>query len=103
MQVDVMRVSVRFTKDQISVEPKSGFSVTGLDQGAPFRQTPPDALVEYRKDREFREQQQQLALSAEDAAKLSEMRYRGGATSYLEVLTNETTILMRSWDSLRRS
>ena len=49
-----------------------------------------DALVEYRKDREFREQQQQLAFSAQDAARLSEMRYRGGATSYLEVLTNET-------------
>jgi outer membrane protein, multidrug efflux system len=49
-----------------------------------------DALVEYRKDREFREQQEQLASSAEDAARLSEMRYRGGATSYLEVLTNET-------------
>src|ERR1700722_5330289 len=49
-----------------------------------------DALVEYRKDREFREQQQQLAFSAQDAAQLSEMRYRGGATSYLEVLTNET-------------
>jgi multidrug efflux system outer membrane protein len=49
-----------------------------------------DALVEYRKDREFRERQQQLALSAQDAARLSEMRYRGGATSYLEVLTNET-------------
>ena len=49
-----------------------------------------DALVEYHKDREFREDQQQLALSAEDAAHLSEMRYRGGATSYLEVLTNET-------------
>jgi outer membrane protein, multidrug efflux system len=49
-----------------------------------------DALVEYRKDREFREQQQQLAVSAQEAAKLSEMRYRGGATSYLEVLTNET-------------
>src|SRR3981189_3746225 len=49
-----------------------------------------DALVEYHKDREFREDQQQLALSAEDAARLSEMRYRGGATSYLEVLTNET-------------
>jgi len=29
-------------------------------------------------------------LSAEDAARLSETRYRGGATSYLEVLTNET-------------
>jgi multidrug efflux system outer membrane protein len=49
-----------------------------------------DALVEYRKDREFREQQEQLASSAEDAARLSETRYRGGATSYLEVLTNET-------------
>jgi multidrug efflux system outer membrane protein len=49
-----------------------------------------DALVEYRKDREFREQQEQLALSAQDAAGLSETRYRGGAASYLEVLTNET-------------
>jgi multidrug efflux system outer membrane protein len=49
-----------------------------------------DSLVEYRKDREFREQQEQLAFSAQDAAQLSEMRYRGGATSYLEVLTNET-------------
>jgi multidrug efflux system outer membrane protein len=49
-----------------------------------------DALIEYRKDREFREQQQQLALSAQEAAHLSEMRYQGGATSYLEVLTNET-------------
>lgn len=49
-----------------------------------------DALVEYRKDREFRQQQQQLALSAQDAARLSDVRYRGGAASYLEVLTNET-------------
>lgn len=49
-----------------------------------------DGLVEYHKDREFREYQEQLALSAQDAAQLSEMRYRGGAASYLEVLTNET-------------
>ncbi len=49
-----------------------------------------DSLVEYRKDREFREQQQQLSFSAQDAARLSETRYRGGATSYLEVLTSET-------------
>ena len=49
-----------------------------------------DSLVEYRKDRQFREYQQQLAFSAQDAAQLSEMRYRGGAASYLEVLTNET-------------
>jgi len=49
-----------------------------------------DSLVEYHKDREFRQYQQQLALSAQDAAQLSEMRYRGGAASYLEVLTNES-------------
>jgi len=49
-----------------------------------------DSLVEYRKDREFREYQQQLAVSAQDAAHLSELRYRGGTASYLEVLTNET-------------
>jgi multidrug efflux system outer membrane protein len=49
-----------------------------------------DSLVEYQKDREFRERQQELVLAAQDAAQLSEMRYRGGATSYLEVLTNET-------------
>jgi outer membrane protein, multidrug efflux system len=36
-----------------------------------------DSLVEYRKDREFREYRQQLVLSAQDAAQLSEMRYRG--------------------------
>jgi multidrug efflux system outer membrane protein len=49
-----------------------------------------DSLVEYHKDREFREYQQKLAFSAQDAAHLSEMRYRGGGASYLEVLTNET-------------
>ena len=49
-----------------------------------------DALVAYRKTREFRAQQELLFQSAEDAARLSHMRYTGGATGYLEVLTNET-------------
>lgn len=49
-----------------------------------------DALVAYRKTREFRTQQDLLFRSAEDAARLSHMRYTGGATGYLEVLTNET-------------
>jgi multidrug efflux system outer membrane protein len=49
-----------------------------------------DALVAYRKTREFRTQQNLLFQSAEDAARLSHMRYTGGATGYLEVLTNET-------------
>jgi multidrug efflux system outer membrane protein len=49
-----------------------------------------DSLVEYHKNREFRQYQQQLATSAQEAARLSEIRYRGGAASYLEVLTNES-------------
>jgi len=49
-----------------------------------------DALVAYRKNREFRIQQELLTQSAQDAARLSTLRYRAGETSYLEVLTNET-------------
>jgi multidrug efflux system outer membrane protein len=49
-----------------------------------------DALTAYRKNREFRIQQEYLTESAKDAARLSDMRYRGGVTSYLEVLTNDT-------------
>jgi len=49
-----------------------------------------DGLVAYRKTREFRKQQELLSMSAEDAARLSHMRYNGGVTGYLEVLTNET-------------
>ena len=49
-----------------------------------------DALIAYRKTQEFREQEQLLVNSAQDAARLSHMRYSGGVASYLEVLTNET-------------
>jgi multidrug efflux system outer membrane protein len=49
-----------------------------------------DALVGYRKGREFREQQLLLGQSAADARRLAEIRYRGGATSYLEVLDSDT-------------
>jgi len=49
-----------------------------------------DALVAYRKNQEFRAQQEQLVQSAQDASQLSDTRYRAGLTSYLEVLTNET-------------
>jgi outer membrane protein, multidrug efflux system len=57
-------------------------------QGA-FR-TVSDALIGYRKTREFSSHQQELFESAQDAARLSHMRYNGGVTGYLEVLTNET-------------
>jgi outer membrane protein, multidrug efflux system len=49
-----------------------------------------DSLVAYRKNQEFRAQQELLTSSAQDAAHLSDVRYQGGATSYLEVLTNQT-------------
>jgi multidrug efflux system outer membrane protein len=49
-----------------------------------------DALIAYRKTREFRTQEELLFQSAQDAARLSHMRYTGGVTGYLEVLTNET-------------
>jgi outer membrane protein, multidrug efflux system len=49
-----------------------------------------NALVAYRKDREFRIQQEHLVESAGDASHLSQVRFKAGSTDYLEVLTNET-------------
>jgi multidrug efflux system outer membrane protein len=49
-----------------------------------------DSLIGYQKSREFRQHQEELVLAAQGAAQLSEVRYRGGASNYLEVLTNET-------------
>ena len=49
-----------------------------------------DALIAYQKNREFRIQQEHLFESAQDAAHLSEARFKSGTTDYLEVLTNET-------------
>jgi multidrug efflux system outer membrane protein len=49
-----------------------------------------NALVAYRKNREFRIQQQHLVESAQDASRLSQIRFKAGTTDYLEVLTNET-------------
>jgi multidrug efflux system outer membrane protein len=48
-----------------------------------------DALVEHRKRGEFRVQQELLVGSLRDASRLSNIRYTGGVTSYLEVLDTE--------------
>jgi multidrug efflux system outer membrane protein len=48
-----------------------------------------DALIEHRKRGEFRVQQELLVESLRDAARLSNIRYQGGVTSYLEVLDTE--------------
>jgi multidrug efflux system outer membrane protein len=49
-----------------------------------------DSLVAYRKNQEFRHQEELLTGAAEDATRLSNVRYRGGVTSYLEVLDSDT-------------
>jgi multidrug efflux system outer membrane protein len=49
-----------------------------------------DSLIAYQKDREYREQQELLTASAEDATRLADIRYKNGVASYLEVLTNDT-------------
>jgi multidrug efflux system outer membrane protein len=50
-----------------------------------------DSLIGLEKFREFREQEAKLTASAEDATRLARLRYNDGSTSYLEVLTNDTT------------
>jgi outer membrane protein, multidrug efflux system len=49
-----------------------------------------DSLVAYRKNQEFREQQALVTGAAQDATRLSNVRYSGGVSSYLEVLDSDT-------------
>src|SRR5262249_11938213 len=51
-----------------------------------------DALVAIQRNREYRERQQALRTVAQNAADLSNVRYQGGATSYLEVLNSQTSL-----------
>jgi multidrug efflux system outer membrane protein len=51
-----------------------------------------DALVGYQRGREFRTIQQSLLESAREARRLADLRYQGGATSYLEVLDSDTRL-----------
>jgi outer membrane protein, multidrug efflux system len=80
-----LRSNVRFAEAQ---EQESLLFYQQTIQGA-FRDVS-DALIAYRKTQEFREQQKFLVDSAQDATRLSHLPYSGGATSYLEVLTNDT-------------
>ena len=51
-----------------------------------------NALVALNKQRATREQQEKLVAAAEDATRLARMRYQSGATSYLEVLTTDSSL-----------
>jgi multidrug efflux system outer membrane protein len=49
-----------------------------------------NSLVASRKNREFREQQELLTQAAQQTDQLSEVLYKNGGASYLQVLTSET-------------
>ena len=51
-----------------------------------------NALVAYSKTREYREKQEMQTEATRDAVRLARMRYNAGATSYLEVLTNDANL-----------
>ncbi len=54
-----------------------------------FRQVS-DALIANQKLREYREHQEALTTATKESSNLAQIRYKGGVTSYLEVLTNDT-------------
>jgi len=51
-----------------------------------------NALIAINKQRATREQQEKLVASAADATRLARIRYQGGSTSYLEVLTTVSNL-----------
>jgi multidrug efflux system outer membrane protein len=60
-----------------------------------------DALIALTRTREFRLQQEALTATYRDAARLSEVRYRGGVTTYLEVLDSERNVYAAELDLAR--
>jgi multidrug efflux system outer membrane protein len=51
-----------------------------------------NALIALNKQRSNREQQEKLVDAAQDATRLARVRYQGGSTSYLEVLTTDSNL-----------
>ena len=51
-----------------------------------------NALVAYNKTRMYREKQELQTAASAEALRLAKMRYDGGATSFLEVLTNDANL-----------
>lgn len=51
-----------------------------------------NALIALNKQRDYREQQEKLVEAAKDATRLARIRYQGGSTGYLEVLTTDSNL-----------
>jgi outer membrane protein, multidrug efflux system len=51
-----------------------------------------NALIALNKQRVYRQEQEKLVAAAQDATRLARIRYQGGATAYLEVLTTDSSL-----------
>ncbi len=51
-----------------------------------------NALIALNKQRDYRQQQEKLVEAAKDATRLARIRYQGGSTGYLEVLTTDSNL-----------
>ena len=51
-----------------------------------------NALIALKKQRANREEQEKLVAAAEDSLRLARLRYQGGSTGYLEVLTTDSNL-----------
>jgi multidrug efflux system outer membrane protein len=60
-----------------------------------------DGLIGYRKRQEARREQETLVRVLQSSTQLSNVRYDGGVTSYLEVLDNERQLFTAELDLAR--
>jgi multidrug efflux system outer membrane protein len=51
-----------------------------------------NALVALKKQHDYRVEQEKLVAAAQDSTRLARIRYQGGSTAYLEVLTTDTAL-----------
>ena len=77
---------------QLSEETKKEMVLTYQKTIAGALRDASDALIAVNKQRAAREEQEKLVAAAEDATRLARIRYQGGATSYLEVLTTDSSL-----------
>ena len=69
-------------------------AAAGFSKGAVYSHfdSKADLFLSLLEDRIDGRRQEQLATAAQDARRLADIRYRGGATSYLEVLDADTRL-----------
>jgi multidrug efflux system outer membrane protein len=77
---------------QLSQETKTEMVITYQKTIAGAFRDVSNALIALNKQRAYREQQEKLVEAAKDATRLARLRYQGGSTSYLEVLTTDSNL-----------